>query len=513
MADDIRVEYKSGLIPVEKDDPKTTIDFLKLMLPKLEGHQDLIRGLQSQNFAEKLYDFKFAQENNIAHLLAQIDPDLLLILLNRCTDKTRSRLLKATNAKQETPLHLLDRHILKIFQEGSEFNIFELRSYTDINAQDVHGNTLLNRIILLSKENQTELNHLGVVSKLLEGGVKPELQNLEGQCSLHLIANMGWNNAAMQVLKENLKCASLPDKKDRIPLLLAIMQQPVNQDLVNILCKSSPLEKTDLNGDTGLHYCVMHNPYLVSSFLNLSGIDINVTNTAGNTPLHLAMMSSNQVAIQALEEKGADKTLVNNAGQTPEDVKPKRKMRERVDSDSKAATKDSSDAVKKKKGSGFLAGSLTDSFKELAGHFKRTLSGSKKSAASSPASSPREKTHDKEEIVPSSKPPLTRAISTGGINKALLRGRAASEPNTGSSITTSSISATPVSQDVLAPVTPAPAPAVSSPPPTPGARKHWTVDTSHILMSGIKRPAQNPGAAKPQDNKDQGDSAVPDKTM
>ena len=81
-----------------------------------------------------------------------------------------------------------------------------------------------------------------------------------------------------------------------------------------------PIDQTDQQGNTALHWACDHNATFTPSWLLAFGANINAVNHEGNTPLHMLVKNPQKLKsskqVRMLIFKGADRDIKNDKGMT-----------------------------------------------------------------------------------------------------------------------------------------------------------------------------------------------------
>jgi ankyrin repeat protein len=232
-----------------------------------------------------------------------------------------------------------------------------LRHNADVAVVNNEGATPLLRAV--------ELGNVVIVEQLLVKGANPNAVNNDGQAALHIALgvrqsqnisqnfNFGGVPAAsynpppfgatpasaiparsikvpapgtkpapppaprsmVEVLLEYKADPNLRDKQGNIPLSLAI--QKANEEAAEqLLANKADTQRTDLNGNTALHFAAGSYPSGVELLLTHKA-DPNAKNMEGLTPVHLAAGTTMTNTITLLLDNSGDVNACDNTGDTP----------------------------------------------------------------------------------------------------------------------------------------------------------------------------------------------------
>jgi ankyrin repeat protein len=86
---------------------------------------------------------------------------------------------------------------------------------------------------------------------------------------------------------------------------------------IEAIIDTSPLDETDINGQTALHIAAEHGNNLFIDLILKKGGNPNLKDNNGKTPLHIAAQKGYIECVKSLLNGGADPSLSDNNGSTP----------------------------------------------------------------------------------------------------------------------------------------------------------------------------------------------------
>ena len=159
-----------------------------------------------------------------------------------------------------------------------------------------------------------------IVKLLLENGFDPNMQDIDGNTSLHLsivkLFNDKEHNELIDLLLSNQADVNKTNNQRQTPLHIAIEKNNYNS-FSKLSLKGVNLNKQDMNGNTPLHYAVNKSSKIILSSLIKAKANIDSENLKGQTPLHLAVINDDVLCAKLLLENNADVNKQDMSGNTP----------------------------------------------------------------------------------------------------------------------------------------------------------------------------------------------------
>lgn len=167
---------------------------------------------------------------------------------------------------------------------------------SDLTITDSDGNTPVH-IIVQSKGPQK------ILSMLVALGYPIDTRNAEGCTPLSYAVENGTENYALILLQNGANPFSAIDKKGRNAATIALTKND-SRILADIVKYAGT--KTDIQGNTILHYAArMSSPDTIQQLLSY-GLDVNVKNISGETPYMTAVRWKRSDAASALQPKATE---------------------------------------------------------------------------------------------------------------------------------------------------------------------------------------------------------------
>ncbi|KAL7300569.1 hypothetical protein TKK_0006563 [Trichogramma kaykai] len=290
--------------------------------------------------------------------------DLAIMLFKHCDDKYRPLQINTRDKFGKTPLHYAveqqDEELFEILlknEADSHLSDYEgltplhticktsrlqysralknillaiiktIRSPVQINAQNKLGKTPLHYAL--------EQEHAEFVEILLKNKADPNLADVEGLTSLHIIIKQNWDWSSYHG-NENYESFTTKffdisrkkgqpvqinarDKKGQTPLHYAVYKGNV-RIIKSLLERGADANVADTEGLTPLHICCdSHSAYYIFriSSEKEQQVQVNARDNLGRTPLHYAVFTCRIDFVTMLLTKGADPNSADAEGVTP----------------------------------------------------------------------------------------------------------------------------------------------------------------------------------------------------
>ncbi|BBB15452.1 ankyrin 2 neuronal isoform 4 [Candidatus Rickettsiella viridis] len=201
----------------------------------------------------------------------------------------------------------LDRRLTEIMQDASplvQSDFLEiLLNWLSLNPSQ---QSLVQTMIRIAKENNRAHEFISI-RKVLHDYVEHKLKLTTENIS--------------SLIDKNSFFLSMVDKEyGATPLHRVIRSTHDDLSTIALLLEhGAPIDKTDKEGDTPLHYACQKGNAAVVKLLLEKGASINKVNKNEDTPLHYACKEGNQAIVKLLLEKNASASIRNNEGETPFD--------------------------------------------------------------------------------------------------------------------------------------------------------------------------------------------------
>ena len=217
-----------------------------------------------------------------------------------------------------------------------------LTNGADINAQSEDGTTavlvaaagkkenlaifLINNrasVLILDKNKRSLAHHasyagmFSLLSKVLQKGCDPNLQDVEGDTALHDAIVKCHDKAVDLLLARPTINLILTNNKDFNPLIFAALKQN-NYATTKLLEKCPDLvNKTKKDGSTALHVAAINDHREVAETLITKDADVDQKDNNGHTPIHLACHEGYFEMVELLIKNEAEVNEQDDNGLTP----------------------------------------------------------------------------------------------------------------------------------------------------------------------------------------------------
>lgn len=253
------------------------------------------------------YDFQLLSKINEADEVGDIPLDLALSSGQLSIANTLIRHQANVNAADENSKTLLHRAIERKDKASIDFLLD--------NGASVH--------IATTRERQSPLHMIcgqrsadeSVVSKLLESGADPNLQDIDGNSCLHIVIK-SYNTKVFMILLDYRNISlDVRNVEGFTPLSLALSQLKSNPIFAEKLVEmGASVDASDpTSGNSLLHLASIENNEEAGIFLIKHGAKVNCTNKKSETPLHLAAQRGQEKLVQCLLDNNANVAMVTSS--------------------------------------------------------------------------------------------------------------------------------------------------------------------------------------------------------
>ena len=294
------------------------------------------------NFFRKCIATKSCSGNTVLHMLAKKGKpyeDLLESILNQLDSQ---KILNDVNNDGETALMVATKHdnirpVALLIIAGADVNIGCKKIGSPLHAavllgQDVARVLLespLLRLDVCDANEETALHKAAFVGNsymleaMLDKGVSAALlnkQSVKGNTILHYLVENSTNDDLLRVLQKMVECGlklDLQNKDGDTALVRAAKHKSQNvQSIEELLRLGAQVNIANKIGRTALHYTFELKRTYVSYCLLEYGAECNVLDKDGNTPLHLAAGNEDDQIVLRLLMKKTRLDTIGHGGQT-----------------------------------------------------------------------------------------------------------------------------------------------------------------------------------------------------
>ncbi len=162
------------------------------------------------------------------------------------------------------------------------------------------------------------MEHILVLTWLIQNGVNPNLKNSLGEAALNLAALNGRVKSILELITRGADIEVL-DNLECTPLHIAAFNDKI--EAIHLLLQlGANIEAKDHIGDRPLHLAALNGKIEALELLIKLGANIEAKGNLGYTPLHLAVLGNQLFSIKALIKRGAQLDAKNELGKTPFDI-------------------------------------------------------------------------------------------------------------------------------------------------------------------------------------------------